>query len=279
MVKGTLGIIYCPMLEDELLYSLGRDDEIDRIILLANPFCQSLREKMDSRGLEYEYVPEEGFDQGRLPIDHEQFTIILKANDLALHAEPAKLKAHIEKQVTDIQPYVDALGLYYGMCGNFGWDIAQWCRDMGYKPTSVFRGEDGIVCDDCVAVAIGGSSMYKKLVRRYTGMFFMTPAIVGNWRAFISAGELGKELQNIPKETLEELGITSEEDYMRWMFELGHYEHSLIIDTGLGDTEKFLAKCDEVSQALNLKPITIEDGWVTLHPAEAIYAECRANLN
>ena len=174
---------------------------------------------------------------------------------------------------------MDAVGLYYGICGNFAWDITEWCKEKGYKPTAVFRALDGRVCDDCVAIAIGGTEKYKQLEREYKGMFYVTPAIADNWVAFVGAGDIGKQLKSISKETLEGLGIHSEQDYMRWMFELGHYENILMIDSGLSDTEAFEKKAHEMGQALNLKPIRCAEGWATLECAEALYKECKGFLS
>ncbi len=278
MVKGVLGIILCPMLEDELLYSLKKDRDIDRIVLLQNRFSALTHDKMKKRGIEFEYLPEEAFDQGRMEFDRSIYNVVIKCNDLALHAEPPKLKDHITQQVRDIQPLVDAVGLYYGICGNFGWDIVEWARKEGLKPTSVFRGDDGKVCDDCVAVAIGGSTNYNRFIKRYTGIFFLTPAIANNWEVFVMAGDSAKALESIPKETLADLGIHNQMDFMRWMFEVGHYENLLKMDTGLDPDLDMDKRADEIGKMLNLKPIQIEDGWLTLSTAEAIYADCKSHM-
>jgi hypothetical protein len=109
-------------------------------------------------------------------------------------------------------------------------------------------------------------------------MFYVTPAIADNWVAFVGAGEIGKALKSISKETLEELGIHGEDDYMRWMFEIGHYEHILMIDSGLGDTEAFEKQVEGMGKTLNLKPIRCAEGWATLECAEELYKECKAFL-
>ena len=278
MTKGVLGIIICPMMNDQLLHCVCNDPEVSRIVVLENGFSSDLKAKMESRGRSYELVPESDFYAGKVEFDRNVLNVVIRSNDLALHAEPKDLKVYIEKEVEEIQPFVDALGLYYGICGNYGWDITAWAAEKGYKPTAVFRGMDGKIVDDCVAVVIGGSDRYLQLEKTYTGMFYLTPDIAGNWVEFINAGDIGKQLDNIPRETLEELGIHSDTDYMRWMFEIGHYEYILKIDTGLGDSEKLNQKAVEIGKALNLKPIDIEDGWVTLYCAEGIYAQCKKNL-
>ena len=278
MAKGVLGLIMCPMLEDELLYALSRDSDVGRVVLLENEYCGSIRRKMESRGIRFETVPEWEFDNGMVEFDRDIFNVVIKANDLALHAEPADLRAHLTQQVIDMQPNADVIGMYYGICGNHGWDISSWAKEQGYKPVFVFRGDDGEVCDDCVAVAIGGASNYRRFIKRYTGIFFLTPAIAANWKDFIMAGDTAKGLANVPDETLEELGIHGQEDFMRWLFEVGHYEFVLKMNTGLNPELDFDAKAEEIGKALNLKPIQIEDGWLTLNTAESLYANCKGAM-
>lgn len=278
MIKGILGLIVCPMLEDELLYSISKDQDICRIVLLENEHCGSIRKKMDQRGIKYETVLEKYFDEGRVPFDRSVYNIVIKMNNLGLHAEPADLKEHVTKQVRAIQDYVDVVGLYYGICGNHGWDITEYCRENGLKPAVIFRGDDGEICDDCVAVAIGGASNYRRFIKRYTGIFFLTPAIANNWEDFIMAGDLAKGIGSVPEDTLEALGIHGREDFMRWMFEIGHYEFMLKMNTGLDPNIDFDAKAEMIGKKLNLKPIEIEDGWITINTAEAIYRDCKKHL-
>ena len=105
------------------------------------------------------------------------------------------------------------------------------------------------------------------------------PAISDNWEVFVGAGDLGKQLKSISKETLEGLGIHSEQDYMRWLFELGHYENILMIDSGLGNKEVFENQVAEMGKTLNLKPIRCAEGWATLECAESLYNECKGYLS
>ena len=40
----------------------------------------------------------------------------------------------------------------------------------------------------------------------------------------------------------------------------------------------FDTKAEEIGKALNLKPIQIEDGWLTLNTAESLYANCKGAM-
>lgn len=279
MTKGVLGIIICPMNDDQLVHSISGDSEVDRVVVLKNDYSEIIGKKLESKGVAVEYIPEEKFDNGEVEFDRGKFNIVIKTNSLGLHAEPDKLRAYVEKQIVDIQPYVDALGLYYGLCGTYGWDITEWAKQNCLKPVAVFRGEDGKVCDDCVSIVVGGPGRYYELEKKYTGMFYLTPSIAENWVDFVAAGESGQQLESIPEETRDELNIHTPVDMMRWMFELGGYEYILRLDTGYGNRPKFIEISEEIGEALKLKPIDAEEGWVTDYPTNAIYEECRSYLN
>lgn len=277
MTEGVLGIIACPMLEDELVYGLSGDPEPKNIFVVENEHCGSLREKLERKNLPYTMVTDnEVYNRA---VSMGGFSVLIKMNDLALHAEPKDLKEFIENEVREMNPFVDAVGLYYGLCGNFGWDITVWAERNGLKPAEMFRDGTGGVCDDCVGVAVGGGKRYTDLVKTYTGMFYVIPAIAHNWRPFISAGDSAKVLASMDEEMLAELGITDEDSYVKWMFTVCGYKNMVKMDTGLEpDRKEFDVEFDRLCKIMELKPITIADGWMTLQPAEDIYRRCKDML-
>ncbi len=279
MTSGVLGIIACPMLEDELIHLIRTDDESKVLYVILNDHSKSLRNKLDLSNIRYSLVSEKEFFSGNTKMDRSRFNIVIYMNNLGLHAEPKDLKVKIEEEVREIQAHVDAIGLYYGLCGNYGWDITSWCKENGFKPTEVFRDKEGRVCDDCVGVCVGGGPRYLELEKTYTGMLYVTPAIASNWLDFLSAGDMMKGIESMNKiESLRELGIRTPDDYMRWMFEMCGYKNMVQIDSGLGNRKEFDLSTEDMSRRLNLKILQAEPGWATLQPAEDLYAACKRNL-
>lgn len=282
MASGILGIIACPMLEDELIYSVKNDSEPKMVYVLDTKHCGNLKTKLNGEGVPYEVLSETDFDLGRVKINEDSFNIVIKMNDLGLHAEPKDLRVLVEKQIAEIQSDVDALGIYYGLCGNIGWDLSVWCKSMGYKPTEVFRDFEGHVCDDCIGVCVGGGPRYLDLVKKYTGMLYATPATASNWRDALGAGVAGdykkiiKSMNSI--DSLRELGINTPEEYMKWLLNVCGYKNILKIDSGLADMDEFDKNLEEMSNNLELKIKEAEPGWATLQPAEDIYAACKRNM-
>ncbi|TQS79067.1 MAG: hypothetical protein A3Q59_01860 [Methanomethylophilus alvi] len=277
MTEGVLGVIACPMLEDELLWALRNDREQKTVCLADNEHCASVRKKMDYWHIPYTMVAESDVWNGSFP--KGGYTVVIVMNDLALHAQPKDLQAKIEGQVRLMSAHVDSIACYYALCGNYGWDISEFARKNGLKPTAVFRDSTGRVCDDCVGVAVDGGARYLELEKTYKGMFYVIPAIAHNWKAFMGASDEAQKVLSIDKEILKELGITDEESYMRWLFEVGHYENYLIMDTGLEpNEEQFYEDLAAMEKSIRLKPITIAGGWLSLKPSETIYRTAKAAI-
>ncbi len=277
MTKGVLGIVACPMLEDELLYGITNDPEEKNIFLIENKHCESIRKKMERKGIPFRMVTEnEVFNRS---FDMEGYSILIKMNDLALHIEPKNLRELVEKDVAELNPFVDAVGAYYGLCGNYGWDLTEWAKENGMKPCEMFRDATGRVCDDCVGVAVGGGARYLELEKTYTGMFYVIPAIAHNWRPFMAAGDSAKAIASMDKEMLEALGIHDEDSYIKWMFNVCGYQNMVKMDTGLEvDRGEFDREFDKLCEIMELKPIVIGDGWMTIQPAVDIYRRSKGFL-
>lgn len=278
MTSGILGIVACPMLEDELIYGLMHDDEPKRIYVADTEYCGSLRRKMDSRHISYSMIHLEAFKAGNADLGEGGFRIVVIMNDLGLHEQPKDLKEFIEQQVESIQSRVDAIGLYYGLCGNYGWDVPAWCQKMGYKPTAVFRDPQGRICDDCIGVCVGGGPRYLELEKKHVGEFYVTPAVASNWKDFIGHMDIMKGLNTMSQETLQQMGVSNPDDYMRWMFNLCGYTTMLQIDTGLMDRADFDACAQDVSEKTGLRIKQAEPEWPTLQPAQDLYAQCKQML-
>ena len=266
MTQGTLGIIACPMLEDELIYNLRTDVEEKYIYLVKTDPNVSIKKKLERYGLPYQLIDEydlkNGFDQ-----DSEKFNIVIYMNRLGLHAEPKDLRKTVEDQITMLQSHFDVLALYYGLCGNAGWDITKWAADKFSTPVIVFRDENDGVCDDCIGVAVGGTKRYYELNKAHTGQLYLTPAMATNWNDFLSSSDMFRGTD------------TTDHSMMRMILEMCGYQYALQIDTGLGDKNEFDKLSQDLGKEMNLKIIQAEDGWATLGPANRIYANAKTKLS
>ncbi|MDR0198223.1 MAG: DUF1638 domain-containing protein [Methanomassiliicoccaceae archaeon] len=267
MVKGTLGIIGCPILEDELVYSLSTDPERKNVYVVDTPPARTLRRKLKLRGVPFSLIGERDFDRGRYGLDENGFNVIVIMNKLGLHARPDVLRRALEEQLTDDGGRFDAVALYYGMCGNAGWDVSEWASEHLSIPVFVFRGRDGRVCDDCIGVAVGGCSEYYGLVKRYTGMFYVTPAIAENW------DEFSRELNFLKGFEVLDIHTTKE------VFRLFGYKNAVRIDTGIGIKGDALDEsCERFRNITGLEFVTPEKKITDMYPTERIYKDAKGAL-
>lgn len=280
MAKGVMVVLLCPMMDEQLFYSLQHEDEPYRLVLLTNKYSDKTAQRLTERGISFETCPERTFCNGLLETDPEEFTIIIRVNSLGLHSEPKDLRAYVEKEIVEMQDKMDVLALYYGLCGNATWDVVGWCRDNGYKPATILRNEgDGRVVDDCVGVWIGNDHTYYDLVKKYTGILLVTPSIADNWAEFMLAGESADAFRNMTDDMKEMLGVSDLDSYLKWMFEACGYQNVLKIPTGYElDPARFEEEFQDIARRVNLKPILIEDGWVTIQPADIVYKGAKALL-
>ncbi len=275
-------MIVCPMVDDNLIYSLDKDTEDKKIIVVDNENNTSIKNKLDHIGERYEVVPWRDILSRTYELDRDSFTIVIYMINLGLHSRPDELKIKVEEIAEDMQPYVDGIGFYLGTCGNGGWDIPKWCEEKGYKPSAMFCDENGCPCHDCVGINISGGPKYLEMQKKYTGHLYIFPAMATNYDEFMEADQAESDATeaSLTDEMREVLGIEPGRDgYMRWLLNLGGYEYILKLDTGIGDRENFEKDLQRVSEKTRLKIKEADEGWADLRPTDALYDKCKSFLS
>ena len=282
MTNGVLGLIACPMVDDNLVYSMKKDPEEKNILIVDNKNNTSIKAKLEKAGIGYSTVVWNDVLSNNVKLDHDKFTFLIYMTDLGLHAEPEVLKSTVESLATEMQPYVDAIGFYLGTCGNYEWSPAKWCEKKGYKPAATFCDKNGCLCHDCVGINIAGGPKYNEMQKKYVGHLYMFPAMASNWDEFNDADSANSAASedSLTPEMREVLGIEPGHDgYMRWLLSLGGYEYILKLDTGIGDRENFEKDLQKVAERTRLKIKEAEPGWVDLQPTDDLYAKCKSFLS
>ncbi|MCL1984701.1 MAG: DUF1638 domain-containing protein [Methanomassiliicoccaceae archaeon] len=264
--KGVLGVIACPILEDELIYSMAKDKEINDVYLLDNRHAKSVKQKLVKNNIRHQIIDEERYLDGSLKIEENGFTIVIWMMDLGLHEEPQDLRAALEKAMKRMEVRADAIALYYGLCGNGMKDIDVWAKDNIKVPMTIIRDKDGKIVDDCIATAIGGTKQYYSLLKKYPGIMYFTPAFATNYDDLLSRMELFKGVD------------TGDDSMLKMVFEMADYHYVMKIDTGIGDREGFDSATKKFADRMNFGILTLEDGWVTLEPADRVYGEAKGFL-
>ena len=281
MAKGILGVIICPMLDDNLVYSLDKDPERKDIVLANTGNQGPIVRRLERCGIPYRISGWDDIISGNAELDREGFTVLVYSLNLGLHARPDVLRSRVESTAKEMQPVVDAIGFYLGTCGNEGWDIPAWCDSMGFKPSATFRDPQRNLCPDCVGVNIGGGPRYLELLKRYPKHIFVFPAFAVNKDEFNEANRAESEaaMDSLDEGMLRELGIEPGPNaYERWLLKTGGYEHYLRIETGLGDREEFEAALKELQETSGLKERVPAESWGSLQPTDDLYSECKSFL-
>jgi len=264
--KGVLGVLACPILEDELIYSMSTDSEISNVYLLDNAHAKSIKVKLVRNRINHTIIDVDAFLDKKCRISDDDYTIVIWMMDLGLHEEPIDLRTALEKHMRIMEERVDALVLYYGLCGNGMKNIDVWAEDNLKIPMAIIRDRDGNIVDDCIAAAIGGTKRYLELLKKYPGIMYFTPAFATNYDDLLGRMELFKGVD------------TGDDSMLKMVFEMADYHEVMKIDTGLGDRSEFDAATKKFADRLNFDIIELEDGWVTLEPADRVYAEAKGFL-
>ena len=266
MTKGNLGIVACPILEDEMVYSLSNDKELGKVFVLENEHAKSAIRKLDINGVKYDICSEEDFLNGKVKLPDNGYNVAIWMMDLGLHEEPEQLRDHVKESCMRMQHSVEAIALYYGLCGNGLKDVDKWCDDGLDVPLTIMRGSDGRICDDCIAVAIGGTDQYLKLLKKHPGILYFTPAYATNWDDMKSRLELFKGVD------------VDDYEMMKMVFEMANYHYVMEIPTGLGNEEEFHAATKKFADKMEFEILQLEKEWCTMEPTERIYSDSKKLL-
>ena len=267
MTSGVLTIIGCPILEDELVYSILNDDEDKDIYMVGSEPSKSLRRKLERHNISYMNIDGQAFTNRTKTFDPSRYSIVIKMLDMGLHREPKDLRAKVEEEVMLASNASDVIALYYGTCGNYGWDASKWAKEKALCPVVVFRDEKDKVCDDCISVAVGGVDNYLKFLKAHTGQMLFTPNVAVNWNDFMDANDLFKGLPGKSVENLKSL------------FQQCNYDTVVEIDTGLGDRNEMRKATKEFADTYDFKIVKADDHWPNLYPTKRIYRDAKRFLS
>ena len=262
-VKGYLGIIGCPILEDEIVHSVLRDVDIANVLVIENDDSRNLLRKLMKAGTSAKISSIKESELDRLP--QGGFNLLILMKSMALHEDPQVLRREVAKAVDLIGPKCRSIMLFYGLCGNAFKDLREIEAETKHQLT-LLTDEQGRPVDDCIAAVLGGTDGYYNLLKRYPGVFYLTPAWAENWRELIFKMELTR-------------GVGSGDlSMLKWMFDTAGYKKALTLDTGLGDREIFEEKVEDFVREFHFERASLEKEFITLEAVERSYdrAKCKS---
>ena len=260
----VLGVIGCPILEDEIVHAVQRDRDITKVIVVRSEDSANLVRKL---GLLKDHPPVEVIEPGSIAsVDEKGFSLLVMMKPMALHEDPKVLREEVAKALSDVAGVSRSILLFYGLCGNAFKDVAPLAESTA-RPITVLSDEQGRPVDDCIAAVVGGTDGYLRLLKRYPGVFYLTPGWAENWRELISKMEITR---GIDKDDLSTL---------KWMFELAGYKLAIKIPTGLGEQDRFDQRAREFVREFGFDLGELEREHVTLECVDRSYDQAKSQLS
>ena len=257
-------MIVCPMLEDEAIYNIENDPEVDDVYLVEGPFNDTIVPKLRQHKIEYKKIPQGVALAGQF--DPEKYSVIIWVMFMGLHEDIDMLNMEVTNQIVTVHRSVDSIMLYYGRCGRGLDKICDWAEKNIPIPVMTFRNRDGSICDDCICVPVGGTDRYLNLLRKHPGRLYFTPAMVSNFEGFLSSMELFNGLD------------TRNEEIMRIILDMAGYTEVLEMQTGMGDQEHFHENIDAFTKKYGLEWKVIEDGWADSSLTDLNYSNAKKTM-
>ncbi|NYT11857.1 MAG: DUF1638 domain-containing protein [Methanomassiliicoccales archaeon] len=237
--NGTLAIIGCLLMEDEMVHVITHDSSIKSVLVIENEVNDSILSKLND-GLEGVPIGLLNEDELQSLPKNDGFSILVWMKDMALHESPEILKKDMIETIRKLRGTCDAAMLFYGLCGNALKDIGGLSKEAG-MPVTILRDSRGEIVDDCIAAVIGGREAYQKIVSRDLGVFFLTPMWAEVWR------EMAVRTRVVPP--------GYDISLYKMVLQSSGYTKVIKIDTGLNDAEKFEDQAVEFAEIFELEKV------------------------
>jgi hypothetical protein len=259
----VLGIIGCPILGDEVVHAVRTDRSISRVVIVRSGDSESLVRKLSALDAcpPIELIaPDEVAS-----LAGDGFTLLIMMKPMALHEDPGRLRDEVAATAASMASVCSSILLFYGLCGNAFRDLGSMANAVG-RPITIISDEHERPVDDCIAAVLGGTDGYLRLLKRYPGVFYLTPGWAENWRELMNKMEITRGIDGDDLATL------------KWMFDMAGYKLALKIQTGLGDQDSFDERIDEFIRTFGFQRRELESDLVTLECVDRSYAEAKARL-
>ncbi len=181
-----LGIPACKILQDEIVWLLANDIDVDNIVVIASNNIREFIEKLDKQQLSYDVIPFEKLTSTLWDHGQEQFTVIVDLLDPGLHAFPKKLRSRLYERIGQMTSLFDGILIFYGLCGNV---LGNAEEELGTIDciVRILRDNEQNIVDDCIGATVGGRRQYRKLLKTHARQpaFFFTPMYANSWKEIL----------------------------------------------------------------------------------------------
>jgi hypothetical protein len=244
VIMAKIGVVTCQILELEFAHVLSNDPDVSEIWVIHDEFSKELTTALEN-GTHKPVHRVAGVEEFSKEETHE-LAVLAQVLEVGLHSNIPNLTRGVTAAVDKMAPFVDAVLLGYGLCGN-----ALIHADDLFKEVPVpvmLPMEQGHPVDDCVGLIIGGRENYYAEQCRCAGTMFMNSGFSRHWGKIMSG--------NIPEKL-----IPKKDKIMKRL--MANYERSLILPTPVLGEAKLRENIREFNEKYNLKT-DIRPGTLTL---------------
>lgn len=251
-----LSIVTCQILELELAHLLQKDKDIAGVWVIHDEFSKELAQILEKGGKKpvhrlnraSEFEPGSGQDMD----------VLVRVMQVGLHSNIPRLREAVEKAVREMAPFVDAVFLGYGLCGNALKNLDTLFYDIPL-PVILPLDDEGPV-DDCVGLVIGGRKNYYEQQCLCAGTFFMNSGFSRHWENILA--------MDIPEKLL-----PKKEKILKKI--MGSYQRSLVLPTPVMGEDELRKNAKKFSEMYRLR-VDSYPGTLNLLEQAWLKAKCAA---
>jgi hypothetical protein len=230
---SLLGIIMCQSLELEFANILANDPDVSTVYVLKDKHSIGFSEAVEAsrRGLtkSKDYI-------GKVFPPEEEFNVVVQCMRVGLHSVIAHLREGVKGAAMEMGPFVDAILLGYGLCGNALGNPRELLANL-HVPLFIPMDEDHPV-DDCVGLLIGGRENYYEEQCKCAGTMFWTPGFARHWKEIFREGESRGYEPDMLKRLMRD------------------YERVLLIPSPVMEEEELMKSAEEFAERFGLRTET-----------------------
>jgi hypothetical protein len=257
---AVLGIITCEILEREFAHLLAHDPQIQAITILENQFSQHL----------IEAVTQQTKLKPQLIASLAEYTppavagleIIVRVMKVGLHSIIKNLRNGVLQAVAEMAPYVDAILLGYGLCGNALRDSEELFLDSRVPVFLPMDGDHPV--DDCIGLIIGGRENYYAEQCKVAGTMFINSGFLRHWEKLFHEGQYAQKYVAIMKRLM------------------ANYKRSLLLPTPVASEQELASGIEKFNEIYGLRtevrPGTLdllEQAWNSAK--QSVHGNCLTN--
>jgi hypothetical protein len=235
---GRIGLLGCRLFEEDMLKVITTDDDISEVLVVKGEDSEGLVKKLSGSKKELVQVSLED----RIPIAPRRGSIMVHVKPVYLHQSPALLRKEVTSDLEKMKEFCDAILVFYGLCGNAFRNFDSISERFGV-PVMILRDAKGLIVDDCICSAIGGTEEYLNELLRSSNAVHLTPMWAANWRTFYH-----------------DIQLLESPDYIedvKNVFKCMGYKKVVKIENGLGDESSYEKQIDEFSRIFELEKVTL----------------------